>query len=329
MKNITLRDVCERLLANDNILLITHKNPDGDAVASVASMYGILKKLGKNVCVVFPDEPVERLGFISGDMEYYTCDNRDKIPFSDFIVSLDCAASSRFGRLEGEFADKVNLSIDHHASNTPFAGETYTKADASATCEIIYDIFTELVAIGAADFFDSDIFYKIYAGIASDTGNFKYSNTTSHTFRACAELFEYGIDIAEISRLLFDSTPLNKLKAEAIAAERLEVFANGKAAIVTIPKSVLEENGLTYEDFDDCVNVARRVSGVEIGAYVRVSDMGGYKISLRANAYADVAAICAKYNGGGHIRAAGCTVVTDGIDEATKIIKKEIETVLN
>ena len=112
MKNITLREVCERLLANDNILLITHKNPDGDAVASVASMYGILKKLGKNVCVVFPDEPVERLGFISGDMEYYTWDNRDKIPFSDFIVSLDCAASSRFGRLEGEFADKVNLSID-------------------------------------------------------------------------------------------------------------------------------------------------------------------------------------------------------------------------
>lgn len=329
MKNVTLRDVCERLLANDNILLITHKTPDGDAVASVASMYGILKNIGKNVCVCFPDEPVDRLKFILGDIMYYTRDTLDEIPFCNYIVSLDCAASSRLGRLEEKFEEKVDLSVDHHAVNTVFAYETYTNAKASATCEIIYDIFRELVSMGSADFFDSDISYKIYAGIASDTGNFKYSNTTPHTFRACAELMEYGIDIAEISRLLFDSTPLNKLKAEAIATERLEVFANGMAAIVTVPAGVPEENGLTYEDFDDCVNIARRVSGVEIGAYVRQSDMGGYKISLRANAYADVSAICAKYSGGGHIRAAGCTLNTGSIYEAEDIIKKEIETLLN
>ena len=132
------------------------------------------------------------------------------------------------------------------------------------------------------------------------------------------------VDIAEISRLLFDSSALSKLKAESIGISELKLFANNKAAIITMPEEKVAQACLTYEDFDDVVNIARKVAGVEIGAYIRASDAGEYKASLRSNSYADVAAICARHNGGGHLRAAGCTIKAESIYAAADIIRRLI-----
>ncbi len=323
-----IKTVCDLLVSHDNILIITHKNPDGDAVGSTSALARLLTMAGKSVKILFPEQPMARLRFILGELDFCTPQQRETAFTPDYIVSLDCASSSRLGSLEDEFGARVDLSIDHHISNTPFAEYTYTKADASAASEIVYDIAKEFVSRGIIAAIDSDISYPIYAGIASDTGNFKYSNTTSHTFNVCAALADSDIDRAEISRLLFDTFSINKLKAEAIGAQRLEIFADGKAAIITVPLDILDKEGLSYEDFDDVVNVARKLEGVEVGAYVRVSDPGDYKISLRANSYADVAAICAKHSGGGHIRAAGCSINAPSIKEAAEIIKKDIESAL-
>ena len=328
MNKNDIKAICDSLLTHDKILLIAHKNPDGDAVGSTAAMARLLEKAGKTVRIIYPDMPAERLRFILAGHEFMTPESIDSSFVPDYTVSLDCAASSRFGKLEEELADKVDMSVDHHLSNTPFAKATFTDAKASATSELVYDIAAEFIARGIVDSLDCDIAFPMYAGIASDTGNFKYSNTTAHTFNVCADLVETAIDIAEISRRLFDSSPLSKLKAEAIAINKLRVFADGKAAIIAVAREEVDGANLTYEDFDDAVNLARKVAGVEIGAYVREADTGEFKISLRANSYADVAALCARHAGGGHLRAAGCSIKAQNIYEAADIIIGDIENAL-
>ena len=323
-----INTICDRLLSHNSFLLISHKNPDGDAVGSTASLARLLEKAGKTVKIVYPENPAERLKFILAGHGYMTAETFDTTYTPDYIVSLDCAAATRFGKLEEMLAPSTDLSVDHHMSNSPFAKETCTDAKACATSEIVYDIAEEFVSRGAVAKIDADIAYPMYAGIASDTGNFKYSSTSSHTFNVCAKLLETGIDHAEISRLLFDSASLSKLRAEAIAASKLRVFADGKAAIIVVPEKDVLQAGLKYEDFDDAVNIARKVAGVEIGAYVRTADTGEHKISLRSNNYANVSAICEKYSGGGHLRASGCTIKADSIEIAADIIIKEIEEAL-
>ncbi len=325
MKTEDIKLICDTMLSSESIRIIGHKNPDGDAIGSTAGLAALLETVGKRVQVVYPDEPAERLKFILCGRESVTPDCMGTFT-PTLTVALDCAAASRLGSLESR-ADEVGLSIDHHDVNTPFAKRTFTDGNASAASEMVYFIALELVRRGVIKEIDRNIAYPLYAGIASDTGNFKYSNTTPETLRICAELLDTGIDNAEISRLLFDTCSMNKLKAESIAVQRLELFANGLAALVEIDEDVFESTGLTRDDFDDSVNIARKIAGVEVGIYVRPDTVGHgrYKVSLRANAYANVAEIAAIHGGGGHVRAAGCTIIADSMASAAEIIRKEVE----
>ena len=328
MKTEDIKLICDRLLLADSIRIIGHKNPDGDAIGSTAGLAVLLEAAGKRTQVVYPDESAERLKFILRGRDYATPDN-----MGDFApaltVTLDSASASRLGSLENESA-KVDISIDHHDVCTPFAKQTFTDGKASATSELVYFIALELKDRKIITEIDETVAYPLYAGIASDTGNFKYSNTTPDTLRISAELLDTGIDNAEISRLLFDTCSFGKLRAESIAVRELELFANGMAAIVAIDENVFVETGLTRDDFDDSVNIARKVAGVEVGIYIRPDPavQGKYKVSLRANSNVNVAEIAAKHSGGGHVRAAGCTVFADSMDEAKKIIVKDVEKTL-
>ncbi len=320
-----IKHICKLIEEHNNFLILTHKNPDGDALGSTVAMAELLEKSGKCARILYPEAVPKRLEFILCGRAYMTPAGIDKAYVPDFIISLDCAAKSRLGALEEEYASRVDLSIDHHVANTPFAKETYTDPHASAASELVYEIAKELEADTTMDFIDSNIAFPLYAGIASDTGSFKYSNTTERTFLICAKLISTGINTAEISRLLFDTYPIAKIKAEAIGANRLKLHADGKVALISIPEEILGSEALTYDDFDDAVNIARRTLGVEVGIYIRNSNMKNtYKISLRSNVYVNVSDICAKHGGGGHIRAAGCTVNADSIEEAADIILSDV-----
>ena len=325
MKTEDIKLICDTMLLYESIRIIGHKNPDGDAIGSTAGLAALLEAAGKSMQVVYPDEPADRLKFILCGRECATPDDMNSFTPA-LTVALDCASASRLGSLENR-ADEVALSIDHHEVCTPFAKMTFTDGKASASSEMVYFIALELVHRGVIKEIDKNIAYPLYAGIASDTGNFKYSNTTPETLRICAELLDTGIDNAEISRLLFDTCSINKLKAESIAVQRLELFADGLAALVAIDEEVFESTVLTRDDFDDSVNIARKIAGVEVGIYVRPDPAGNgrYKVSLRANAYANVAEIAALHGGGGHVRAAGCTIIADSMASAAEIIKKEVE----
>ena len=328
MKTEDIKHICNILLSTDRIRIIGHKNPDGDAIGSTAGLAALLEAAGKSVQVVYPDEPAERLKFILCGRETRTPDNMSGFE-PTVTVALDCASASRLGSLESAAAE-VEISIDHHEICTPFAKSTFTDGNASASSEMVYHIARELVSRGAVKAIDRSIAYPLYAGIASDTGSFKYSNTTSETLEICAALLDTGIDNSEISRLLFDTCSLDRLRAESIAVQKLELFAGGLAAIVAIDGDVFDETGLTRDDFDDSVNLARKVEGVEVGVYIRPDPIahGKYKVSLRANSYANVAEIAALHGGGGHVRAAGCTVSADSMATAAEIIRKDIENTL-
>ena len=328
MKTEDIKHICNILLSSDRIRIIGHKNPDGDAIGSTAGLAALLERAGKRTQVIYPDDPAERLKFILCGREYAIPESMGGFEPS-LTVALDCAAASRLGALEGQ-AEAVGVSIDHHDVCTPFAAQTFTDGKASAASEMVYFIAKELVLRGVIDGIDKEIAYPLYAGIASDTGNFKYSNTTSDTLKICAELLDTGVDNAEISRLLFDTCSLEKLRAESIAVRELELVANGLAAIVAIDENIFESTGLTRDDFDDSVNIARKVAGVEVGAYIRpmLAENGKYKVSLRANRDVNVAEIAAIHGGGGHVRAAGCTVVAESMQSAKEIIRKNIENTL-
>lgn len=328
MKIQDIKKICEILLSHNNILLLTHKNPDGDAVGSTAAMAVLLEKIGKNARILYPEEPPERLKFILCGKSYSLPETIDESFKHDLVLCLDCASASRLGVLEEKYASRVDLSVDHHLSNTPFSKETYTDPDASATCELVYLIAKELSECGIVNM-DADIAFPIYAGISSDTGSFKYSNTTSLTFNIAAELISTGIDAARISRLLFDTCPITKLKAEALGTERIKMYADGRVAVTTIPRELLSEHGITYDDCDDVVNIARKIAGVEVGIYVRNANTPGiFKVSMRSNEHIDVASICARHDGGGHLRAAGCAINAENIDAAAEIILKDVLAVL-
>ena len=328
MNKKDIRAICDLIVPKKSFLVITHKNPDGDAIGSAIAFTRILKEMGKEAKVVFPDEPAKRLCFITGGHGYMTPVDFDTAFKPELIVSLDCATSARLGAFEEMLGEKVDLSIDHHFSNMPFAKQTFTDAKASATAEIVYEIAAELVRRGELDEISPHVALALYSGIVSDTGNFKYSNTSDKTFKACAALRKCDIDTAEISRLLFDSFSLARLKAEATAISKIELIANGHAAIIVLSQKDIEEAGLTLDDFDDTVNIARKVEDVRVGAYVREASVGEYKVSLRSNDNTNVSDICGKYSGGGHIRAAGCVIKAESINIAADMIKKDIEEAL-
>lgn len=328
MNKKDIKAICELILQKKSFLVISHKNPDGDAIGSAIAFTRILKQLGKEARAVFPDEPAKRLRFIAGGLGYMTPVDFDKSYNPELVVSLDCATVSRLGAFEEMLGGKVDLSIDHHISNAPFAKKTYTDAKASATAEIVYELAAELMRRGELDEITPHIALALYSGIVSDTGNFKYSNTSDKTFKACAVLRKLDIDTAEISRLLFDSFSLSRLKAEAIAIGKLKLIANGYAAMIVLSQKDIKDAGLTLDDFDDTVNIARRVEDVKVGAYMREAGDGEYKVSLRSNDDTNVSDICGKYSGGGHIRAAGCVIHAKSIDVAADMIQKDIEEAL-
>lgn len=320
-----IKRICELLCNNNSFLILSHKNPDGDAVGSTSALAAILENIGKHARILYPDEVPERLKFILQGREYMTPEIIDESFKPELIVALDSASASRLGVLEEKFALCVDLSIDHHLSNTPYAHETYTDPHAAATCEIVFETVKELVSMNILTEISPDIAFPIYAGIASDTGSFKYSNTSAHTFEICAELITKGINVSEISRLLFDRCSINKLRAEALATERLKLFADGKVALITVPQEAFSSRDMTYDDFDDVVDIARKIAGVEVGIYIRnAKTIGTFKVSLRSNEYVNVSELCAKHDGGGHLRAAGCAISADSIETAADIILKDV-----
>jgi phosphoesterase RecJ-like protein len=301
----------EKIKEAKNIVLISHINPDGDALGSELSMYPILKKMGKKVTVFNATKPLpEYLDFLPNFNKV-----TDKLPDSfDLMISFDCGSFDRLG------IDKKPLfliNFDHHISNTKYGDINIIDPNAASTSQVVYN-FCKANGIDI----DSDSATCMYTALVTDTGSFQYESVNDKVFEMAADMVRFGASPAYVAKMLFQRDRLSRLRLLAKAYETIELCCDGKVAFVDVTREMMEITGAIKEDTDTIVNSVRALAPVEIAVMLR-EDEEGIKISLRSKNYADVSKIAVKYGGGGHIRAAGATIKGEFDFEKVKEMLKE------
>ena len=318
MNNITVHGICKTLAKHDNFFVFTHENPDADTIGSCFALVETLRLLGKKAYPACCDRIPASLAFMTGGNREFHIENAPEDFTPEYYISVDVASTAQFGSYR-EYASKINLSLDHHATHENFSKYYLTDAHAAACAEIVYHIINRLLSGNIPE----RIVSLLYAALAADTGGFRYANTTPVTHKIAASLIEKGASHAEICRNLFECKTKTALAAEAFAMANVSYRCGGKISYVKITKSDKLTHGFEDEDTYDVINVIRRVDGVKVAILMREKDDGTYKISTRSAGEVDVSKICAIFGGGGHSGAAGCSVTPETADSALERIIKE------
>ena len=310
---MTLDDILEQINGAEKIVILTHENPDGDAIGSSLAMYHALKNYGKNPDIIIPEHS-KVFNCLPGINEIKT---KSDIEHYDLAITLDCATIKMLNGFSNYFENaKAKVCIDHHSTNTMFGDHNYVNPDAPACAQILI-VILEYFGIEIT----KEIGTCILAGIITDTGGFKYQGTSKETFEFTAWLLSIGVNVAEIYRRVLERQTKGHFELSKIAMERLELIEDEKIAFTYITKedeeSVQAENG----DHEGIVEIGRDVEGVEVSVFIRQTEKG-CKISLRSNDYVNVSDACMVFGGGGHPRAAGCTIPGTIEQVKDKVIKE-------
>lgn len=310
-----LEKIKEKIEQATNILILTHENPDGDAVGSSLGLLQALKKMGKTATVLIP-KINNMYSFLPGFSEIKS--EIENVEEFDLCVALDSSDIERLYICKPYFEQiESTVVIDHHITNQNFGDVNYVNAIASSTCQNL------IVVLAAMDVtISKEMAECIYTGILTDTGGFRY-NTQPETFEFAAMLLETGIDIAKIYRIVFDTITEKRTRLLSRALDRLELFEEGKIAFTYITEEDTTELKSEDGDHENIVNYGRNIEGVEVSIFVRQKDEK-YKVSLRANEYVDVSQIASKYAGGGHLRAAGLEMAMP-LEQVKQTLVEEIK----
>lgn len=324
-KEYTLDGVCDFLREKKNTLIIYHVRPDADAIGASFALKLILEAMGSKALCTCESEIPSRLAFLTETHQRSAkFDTIDKSFEFERVITVDTASPSQLGTLQSLFEDRVDLMIDHHENGIRYA-DNYIKSDYAAAGEIVYEIGSRLVERGELDAIPKDAYDLIYAALSSDTGCFKYSNVSSHTHLCAAELIKSGVDAGEINHRLFDCKSEKMLAAESAGFQNIKFYNNRKIAVVMFPYELKQKLELEDEHLETLVDVARAVDGVKIAISVRQSTAyRSFRISLRSSCSFDVSAVAKHFSGGGHTKAAACTIDADSIEFATRLVVDEI-----
>lgn len=314
------KEIKEFLENCEDAVILTHKSPDGDTFGSAFALCRVLRKMGKRVNVLCSDGFPERYSFL-----YEDCEGDNTLIEPKCVIAVDIADVTLMGKNLACYQQEgaVDLCIDHHISNKLYAKRTYVDAQASATALVLYDLFK---------FMEADIDLQtarcLYTGIATDTGCFKYENTTVKAHIAAAELISMGIDFAAINRRMFDLKSQSRIMVEQIATSNIEYYFGGKLAMIVITKELMENSGAEDSEFDGIASIPISVEGAKMGITVKQRGSHTYKLSVRTTDEIDASLFCKNFGGGGHIRAAGCEIHGDLDEVRAKILelaKKQFE----
>lgn len=310
-----LRGIAEKLLEAQTVLIYPHLHMDADALGSAAALCRALRKLGKESYIHIEDEVAGNLQFL--DKGYCTLEP-DMEP--DVCICVDCSGENRIPkRYEAFRKGKVTLVVDHHRTAEEFADLNFVDPDSAATGEIIYDL---LGLMGVE--IDKEIGEALFAALATDTGKFQYSNTTKRTHEIVTKLYDSGMDHMYVSNEIYENNSYESLVLENLIMSTLERFADGKGIIAHVTQAMLKETDTTMDETEGIVGKLRAIRGVEVAAFLKEHEENVIKASLRAKTYADVAVISSEFGGGGHIKAAGCTLEMS-VEEARELMKDRIE----
>ena len=312
---VSVQKCCEILRGMDDIVILSHRNPDGDTLGSAFALHYILNQLGKRSRVECHDGFPKQYSYLLAGYE-----EKDFEPKN--IVAVDIADEQLFGEKLEKYRGKVDLCIDHHGSNKHYAKNWLVRDTAAACCEIIEDICygfeeAELTKI-IAD--------CIYTGVSTDTGCFRYSNTTGHTHAVAGRMFKAGCDFVMINRAMFEVKSFSRIAIEREVLNSLELYFDNRCAVVCITKDMLERTGAEESELEGVAAMPREVEGVLVGITLRQRD-NGYKISVRSGEEVDASVLCGNFGGGGHRCAAGCFIEGD-LETAKKAMLDVIEKAL-
>lgn len=314
----TLDNILEEIDKAESIVILTHENPDGDAIGTGLALYHALKQYGKNPDIIIPEYP-RTFEFLPGAEEIKKESDIEKY---DLAISVDCATMKMLNGFSNYFENAtVKASIDHHSSNTMFGDINYVSPDAPACAQILL-VVLEYFKIEIT----KDIGTCILTGIITDTGGFKYSGVTAETFEFVAWLLNKGINVSKIYRKVLQTKTRANFELNRIAADRLEFFEGGKVAFTYITKEDEEKVNAENGDHEGIVETGRDIEGVEVSVFLRQTDKG-CKVSMRSNEYVNVSDACILLGGGGHIRAAGATMQCT-IEQAKEKILRQIKAVI-
>ena len=295
---MTRLEMAQALRAHDNYIILTHRRPDGDAIGSAAGLCLGLRAMGKHAWVLKNRQLTPKLSpFVETLLT-------DACPENVTVLSVDMASLGllSFDAEELGLGEKIALAIDHHGSNDLHAPKL-VEADSAACGEIILELLALLDVT-----LTEKMANALYLAISTDTGCFKYSNTTAHTHESAARLIHAGADTYPINKAFFDTKSFARLRLEAELTHSIELYAGGLVGLCTMPKSLLQELHISEDDVDSISGFARSIEGVEIGIMIREVEDGGGKLSLRTSEHYNASELCKALGGGGHAAAAGATV---------------------
>lgn len=310
MQILTKEQTAEYLSQNDNYVILTHRRPDGDTLGSAAVLCRGLRKLGKTAHILRNPEITAKYAHLHEGL------TTDTVKDGDILVAVDTASANMLPEAFSAYTDRIALRIDHHATASSFTKMELVEPGAAACGELIAGVLS-LMGVRL----DKPMANALYTAISTDTGCFRYANTTAKTFEVAAYCAYISDELFAINQALFDTNSLGRLRLQGWLVEHAIFLENGAIAICPLPKAVEEELGLTEDDLENISGFPRSIEGVKIAATLREDGGNRIKISVRAVPGYDAAAICAQFGGGGHKGAAGASM-TCTMDEAVEKIKK-------
>ena len=314
---IDLHETAKLLEKSNNILLLCHSHPDGDTLGSATALARALIGMGKKVRIECSDPIPNDFSFMFEGLESFEFE-------PELIVAVDVADIKLLGKeSEGKYQGRIDLCIDHHGSNMLYADKVYLEPDSASAAEIIYLLLgvmgAEITPVMAS---------CLFTGVSTDTGCFRFSNTTVRTFEIAAELAKLGADTYNIIQVFFETKTKTYAALERLALDSMRFYFSDKCAIICVTQDMYARSGSDESEVDRLSNLPRQVEGVLVGATVRELADGNFKASVRTHGDIDASAICKRLGGGGHMGAAGCTLYGTK-QQAINSLLKEIQAELD
>lgn len=315
-KALTRTEAAGLLAKQTSLVILTHRRPDGDTLGSAAVLCRGLRQLGKTAYILENPQITPKYANLHRELTTKAPDG------SAFFVSVDVASPSMLPEEFSCWQEKVALRIDHHAAATSFTPMELVDPASAATGEIVYDV---LKCMGAE--LDAPMAEALFTAVSTDTGCFRYANTTAHSFQVAAACAEKSGRLHEITQELFETNSLGRLRLQGWLVEHARFLKGGKGVVCALPKAVEQELGLQEDDLENISGFPRTIEGVKMAATLREDGINRIKISLRAVPGYDAAAICSRFGGGGHKGAAG-GVLQMPLEEAAQLLAEAMEEVL-
>ena len=300
---ISVNECANTLKEKDNILILTHANPDGDTLGCGYALCRALMKIGKICSVINADNIPKKYNYLFDDIV--------EIKFKpDYIVAVDVATVNLLGGLEEQY--KVDMCIDHHSTNTEYA-DLLLLEDVPAACQIMYDV---VLALGIE--VDKKIADCLYTGLTTDTGCFRYDSTTAQTYRVAADLIEAGADNGRINRIMFETKTKTYARLERLAIESMRFYEHERVAVITVTQEMFQLTVPNAQETEGLAPLTRQIEGVEIGITIQEKPDGTCKASIRTFESVNAAELAKCFGGGGHAQAAGLRFDCD-VKEARRL----------